>query len=422
MKTSFWSSAVYGHWFLTVWVLGGIALVTLVAETGLDRWTAKAPNEDSSGHIKNSLLTADETRRFDGALTRAGENRREIFRAFAALGEPERRSAMIMVSKLEDVDLRQISCDCICEVINTAWKARRKFSWCKRAPLELFETYTTSPRILEEPLSAYHKVFYDRLKRRVKYCDTTAEASDVVWRYRTNFTYWSETDQRPQAAPFETLAFGKGGCQELVVLYIALARSVGLIARPAQTVWPTLGTGHYWAEVWDTESNNWHAVDCSSMDRPYNFPWVLRVPKAVIHSATGEPGGCSARKEHRWEAFTNTVGLFYPSGRVSVRVLPNTDAVSHQRVYVQVWLRGEMISLTSGILSPNSEVSFTLGQSARKPYRLTLGEEGATDWEWVAVEAGHTYLLTLNPARTKPFDSAALPPPLPFPEWDNAQR
>jgi len=87
---------------------------------------------------------------------------------------------------------------------------------------------------------------------------------------------------------------------------------------------PSVGASHathWWSEVWSVEENQWHAVDSSDYERTYGSFWMLRVPKSTILSTTSERGGWNAISEQRWEAFTNTIALFYPSGRVVARVL-----------------------------------------------------------------------------------------------------
>ena len=221
------------------------------------------------------------------------------------------------------------------------------------------------------------------------------------------------------------LADSQGNCKYMVMLYTSLARSVGVPVRPALVNWPVRRDGHCWTEVWDPDKKGWHSVDSSAPERFYRADWVLRVAKASIHAATGERGAWNADSEGRWEAYTNTVGLFYPSGTLVVRVLERGAPKANQRVEVQTWLRKttdpELLHLTSAKTDRQGETRFTLGQSARQPYRFVLAGEDQPDWEWLAVKAGEHYELTLHADYAKPFDLAAKPPPLGFPQWEPPQ-
>jgi hypothetical protein len=190
---------------------------------------------------------------------------------------------------------------------------------------------------------------------------------------------------------------------------------------------------HWFAEVWSTEENQWHPVDCSDQERNYRMAWVLRVPKSAVLAPTGDRGGWNALPERRWDALTNTVGLFYPSGRVAVRVVDGARPVSNQRVLAQIWLEKQVVSVvaertevsrqqyllsvTAACTDASGEAHFTLGQSARHPYRLAIDKPGDPDWQWLAVQSNRTYDVTLHIEQSKPFDKSVAPPPLGFPDW-----
>jgi hypothetical protein len=378
----------------------------------------KLPSADYTVALPDCRLSDAEKVQFNLAMTRAGENRTRLWKAIASLAEPERHTAMVVLGGLEDYDLAHISGAHLVEVVEVAWEARRAYPWCREAPLEVFEKFTAWPRAFEEPLERVQSDFSRRLTRVVKYCRNTAEACDAIGRWERQRATWKGFATPEDPAPSGVLANRGGDCQHLISLFIYLARSVGLPVRPVMTTWPTQGTGHYWAEIWDVRRQSWHGFDGSAAERPFNFDWMSRVPKAATHAAMGERGAWNAAKENRWEAFTNTVGLFYPSGSVRVVVSDNEAPKANQRINVQVWLSGEVVHVTSAPSDDRGEARFTLGQSARRPYRFALAEGSQPDWEWQAVRAGEHYELTLRTDQTKPFDVAAKPPPLGFPEWE----
>jgi dienelactone hydrolase len=377
------------------------------------------PLADYAATLRGCDLSAAERQRFNEAMSRAGHNRRELWKAVTSSGEPERRTVMMVIGGLEDYDLAHISAAHLREIVQVAWRARRAYPWCRDVPREIFERFTAAPRVAEEPLGRFQSEFYHRLRREVKYCHTTAEASDAVaaWE-RRRIKFDPDAPATEQPTPRDVLRSDRGSCYQMVALYVYLARAVGLPARAVDAFWPTLGSSHAWVEIWDTDKGRWQAFDGASSQRGYGHNWVLNVPKAATHTARGERGAWNAENENRWEAFTNSVALCYPSGQVRVRVLDAGAPATGRRVNVQVWLKGRMVHLTSGKTDEQGEVTFTLGQSARQPYRFVLDGSDENDWAWVAVQADRHYEITLHTDRRKPFDAAATPPPLGFPEWD----
>ena len=151
------------------------------------------------------------------------------------------------------------------------------------------------------------------------------------------------------------------------------------------------------------------------------------VPKSVIQVPTGERGAWNAVADQRWESLTNSIGLFYPSGHVLVRVLDDGKLASRRRVGVQVWLGNgmggkqadsikfwepEVFTIAAAITDQKGEARLVLGQSAEQPYRIFLDARGEPDWQWLAVRSNRTYTLTLETGNHKPFDIKATPPQL----------
>ena len=125
--------------------------------------------------------------------------------------------------------------------------------------------------------------------------------------------------------------------------------------------------------------------------------------------------------EQRSEAFTNTIGLFYPSGQVVVRVLDREQPVPDQRVVAQAWLSNQVFSVLAAWTDAHGEACLTLGQTARHPYRILIDRPGEPDWQWLTVQSNRTYTVTLGLGKTKPFDKSAEPPPPDFSDRGEAK-
>jgi dienelactone hydrolase len=359
-------------------------------------------------------LSVEEAARFNLAMRRAGQHRRELWRAVRASPEPERHTVMNVIGGLEDYDLAHITVAQLRETVQVAWQARRKYPWCRDVPLQIFEKFVANPRIYEEPLGKPSLPFVRAPSPRVKYCRDTSEASDAVGAWLYSRLRFRTAPAAPESS-LQQLIKQSGWCREGAMMYTYLGRLAGLPMRPVYVIWPTLGSGHWYTEVWSTEENQWHAVDSANQDRTYHTSWILNVRKSTILSTTGERGGWNALDEQRWEVFTNTIGLFYPSGQVAVRVLDRDRPVAGQRVVAQAWLSNQVFSVLAARTDEHGEARLTLGRTARHPYRLLIEKPGETDWQWLTVQSNRTYSVTLNMEKPKPFDKSIEPPPPDFP-------
>lgn len=380
---------------------------------------------DYTDHLIGCQLNLADQERFNQAMQRAGQWRRELWHAVTAAREPERDTMMNVIGGLEDYDLAHISAAQLKKLVYNAWRARRKYPWCRDTPVEIFDRFVANPRIYEEPLEDWSDPYGPTLSRVVKYCHTTAEASDALWGWMRVRAFESTTAGKEQP---EVLSLIHGDCEEFSVAFTGLARTVGLPVRPAWTFWPTIGNDHYWNEVWSVEERQWHAFDTSALNRSYDDAhWMTRVPKSVIQVPTGKRGAWDAVADQRWESLTNSIGLFYPSGQVLVRVLDGSEPASGRRVGVQVWLGNgmggkqanaikfwepEVFTIAAAITDQKGEARLVLGQSAEQPYRIFLDACGEPDWQWLAVRSNRTHTVTLETGKHKPFDIKATPPSL----------
>ena len=171
-------------------------------------------------------------------MQRAGLHRRELWKAVISTHEPERRTVMMVIGGLEDYDLVHMTSAHLKEVIHIAWQARRNYPWCRDTPLDIFEKFTTNPRFYEEPIENFQSYFSRRLRRIVKYCRTTQEASDAVWKWMHQLMLWKEDGMPGKGkTPGQIFNAGRTDCEGLAVLYTAMCRSVGLPERTTMLIW-----------------------------------------------------------------------------------------------------------------------------------------------------------------------------------------
>jgi pimeloyl-ACP methyl ester carboxylesterase len=375
---------------------------------------AHLPLTDYTAALSGCRLNQAERRRFNVAMQRAGQNRRALWKAVSSTHEPERRTVMMVIGGLEDYDLAHMTASHLKEVIHIAWQARRNYPWCRDTPLDIFEKFTANPRFYEEPIDRFQPVFSRRLHRIVKYCRTTEEASNAVWKWMHQLMVWDEQHGLPGKGktPEEIFEAGASDCEGMAVLYTALCRSVGLPERTTMLIWQnSLGT-HYCTEVWSVEEKRWRELDSTAETRAYNANWTLRVPKAMILTPTGERGVWNATAENRLDAFINTIDLVYPSAMVLVKVLDHGTPVVHQPVGIELPSVKGLVLITRSRTDDNGEMSVVLGESAKYPYRFFIDQPGETDWQWLEVHPNQTCNVVLNLEKKRPFDPEMSPPAL----------
>jgi hypothetical protein len=359
-------------------------------------------------------LNPAERQRFNVAMQRAGQNRRELWKAVTSTREPERRTVMMVMGGLEDYDLAHLTGEHLKEVVHIAWQARRNYSWCRNTPLDIFEKFTANPRFYEEPIDRFQPVFSRRLYRIVKYSRTTEDASDAIWNWMHQLVLWKGeggTASRGKT-PRQIFADKASDCRGWAVLYTAMCRSVGLPERTTMLIWQnSLGT-HYCTEVWSIEEKRWRELDSTAETRAYGANWTLRVPKAMILTPTGERGSWNATAENRLDAFINTIDLVYPSGKVLVKILDHGAPAFHQPVKVELPSVKGIVLITKASTDGKGEVHLVLGESAKYPYRFFIDQPGETDWQWLEVHSNQTYNVVLSLENGRPFDPEIPPPPL----------
>ncbi len=394
---------------------------------------AHLPPADYTATMRDCHLNEAERQRFNLAMQRAGEHRRELWEAVASSREPERRTLMMVIGGLEDYDLAHVKASYLKENVHLAWQATRTYPWCCNTPLDLFEKYTASPRFFQEPIEDWRPKLNRMLRHEVKYCRTTQETSDKVWKLMNEKVAFSLQESGGGIDPLKIMDAGKGDCLGVCIMYAAIARSVGLAVRVTRILWQNSLGEHFCVEVWSSEDQRWHEIDVSAGNRAFDNDWVMRVPKTAILAPTGDCGLWDGLGVGRWSSFTNTIGLIYPSGDVSIKVLDHGIPAPDRTVGIKLPTVKGLIYMALARTDAEGEARLTLGRSAQYPYlffvlppdeaavsasypypfsRHNFGDE---TWQWVQVQPGRTQEVFLNLENRRPFDPNLKPPVVPKP-------
>jgi len=127
---------------------------------------------------------------------------------------------------------------------------RKNVSWCASLEQELFEHYVLCPRVNDEDLSFYSKLFFDALWERIAPLETMEDRILEINRWCGEMANYQMQDERTASA-LTVLRNGSGRCGEESAFLVAALRSVGIPARQVYAPrWAHCDDNHAWVEAW----------------------------------------------------------------------------------------------------------------------------------------------------------------------------
>ena len=239
---------------------GGILLVTLA-------WLVASPKA-SAQETASSEATQ--------ALTRAGDNRRELERALAETSGDERRGMEFLIANMPDSDLQSLSAEFLLENSNLAWKARRELPWGKQIPEAIFFNNVLPYANVDEKRDPWRKDLMELCLPIAKECQTPSEAaqrlnSEVFPKLKLGY---STQRKAPNQSPKESIEQGKASCTGLSIVLSDACRAVCIPARLVGTpLWANKRGNHTWVEIWD---GDWHFTGACEPDKNgLNRGWFI---------------------------------------------------------------------------------------------------------------------------------------------------
>lgn len=126
----------------------------------------------------------------------------------------------------------------------------RDLPYTKGYSENIFMHFVLPPRISQEPFEDWREKFYNELYPKVKDVKDIEEVAIILNLWANEQLYYKSTHGRDQA-PLTSIKRGIGRCEEMMILYIAAARSIGIPARPTSApYWNFTNNNHAWVEVW----------------------------------------------------------------------------------------------------------------------------------------------------------------------------
>ncbi|MFA5794551.1 MAG: transglutaminase domain-containing protein [Candidatus Brocadiia bacterium] len=344
------------------------------------------------------LVPAEYHQQFEAALLLAGDNRETLIGVLKTIPPEQRPGAAFLISTMTYPDLVAISKDVLLEDITYAYKVKAQYPWMKNMPEDIFQHYVLPYRCAEEPISAYRKYFYGQLDPIIGQCKDMADVVHQVnlWlgapkpdgRSRVRFVSTEERDQ----SPLSTLKSGYGRCEEMMIIYMSAARSVGIPCRSSWTpYWAICDNNHAWAEVW--VDGNWKPIGGCEPGTPW-FEHPAKRAAAVYSVKIGPPAQSDLlHKSFGGGCMINSTPNYSKTCTVNVTVSADSKPVSGVTAAFAVFNWGSFRPVGTKITDKDGKASFIVGIGE---YFLSAGNDTGRAWQVVRTEPDKTLELKLE--------------------------
>ena len=180
------------------------------------------------------------------------------------------KCAKFLLENCSSNDLTVLTKDFLLNNIKYALKTK-EFLYTKNYSEDIFQHFVLPYRVSQEPLEEYREQFYNELKPLVENVENIEEAAILVNLWAFEQMTFKQTNGRDQA-PLTTIKRGYGRCEEMMIIYIAAARSVGIPARPASvSYWNFTDNNHAWVEIWTPDG--WKYTGGAEPSNSLNNAW-----------------------------------------------------------------------------------------------------------------------------------------------------
>ncbi|MDY0150706.1 MAG: transglutaminase-like domain-containing protein [Candidatus Cloacimonas sp.] len=288
---------------------------------------------------------------------------------------------------------------------------------------EFFLSYVAKQTVSDEPITPYRQALLDDGLQAI--IDANPKSIDryratALWCVsRLQFQQTSGRDQSPLDITQKSLI---GRCEEMQILFVAAARTVGLPSRPASTPWwAHMDNNHAWAEVWLDKA--WHYT--GDMDAAY-FPdqtWFSgMIDKTVLILADGSLAADNDEilVNGRYETLINSTRN-YAKDRSRLIKLQITDEqqqpIPAARIIPMVFNWGSLRALTTLSSDAEGKLQFTAGRGA---FYLSVYYKGKKTLHYVPSGSEEVINLSITPTDN---DFAAQTQIMEYPgnpmKWDN---
>ena len=226
---------------------------------GMASWSTARADQIGADPIGPDKAGADRlSAQVESALSRAGDNRRQLERALQAVDLEQRRGMRFLIAFMPQRDLQAIDVDLLIENVQYAYRAWNESTWKQDAPEDVFLNDVLPYASVSERRDRWRRQFFEKFKPLVKDAQSPSEAAVILNQkiFPLLNVKYSTKRRRADQGPLESMETGLASCTGLSILLIDACRAVGVPARLVATpLWSDRSGNHTWVEVWD---NGWH--------------------------------------------------------------------------------------------------------------------------------------------------------------------
>ena len=201
------------------------------------------------------------------SLNRALQRRSEWMAFLSALPGSERKGAEYLLTYMPLADLQNLPMEKMREAIEESFSVRKKLSWGKTIPQDVFFDSVLPYASVTEPRQSMRTEFRQKYLALVEKTKSPGEATLLINQalFRDYKVRYDVRRQRTDQSSPETISQGMATCTGLSIMLVDALRAVGVPSRLAGIYsWPGRGGNHTWVEVWDKGS--WHFVGAAEPD------------------------------------------------------------------------------------------------------------------------------------------------------------
>ena len=240
--------------------------------------------------------------------------------------------------------LPQSDLDCYADVLRQFAEhgayLRKNVPWCALLEQELFDHYVLCPRVNDEDLSFYGKIFFDALWERIAPMDTMEKRILEVNRWCGEQANYQMQDERT-ASPLTVFRNGSGRCGEESAFLVAALRSVGIPARQVYAPrWAHCDDNHAWVEAWC--DGGWRFLGACEPEPVLDRGWFNTAASRalLVHSRTFGTGSgdCHGQLINRegCVSWYNQTGRYAKTRDYRFRVLRDGEPAPGAKIHIQI--------------------------------------------------------------------------------------
>jgi hypothetical protein len=290
--------------------------------------------------ITDSSFRNEVKTQFEQRKTTLGQGHNDLFKFIGdkTIPKEQKEALKFLYTYMSLNDLADYDNDFFKQQVNTAFEAKKYFSWGKIVSEELFHHFVLPPRVNNEDMDNARLVFFDELKDRIKNMSMTEAAIEVNHWCHEKVTYRS-ADSRT-SAPLASVRTAYGRCGEESTLTVAALRAVGIPARQCYTPrWAHTDDNHAWVEVW--VDGAWHYMGACEPEATLDKAWFSGPAKRamMVHTNVfGKYNGKESKTEFPLYTKINVLENYTDTKRFDVTVIgengaPVSDASVKFKVY-----------------------------------------------------------------------------------------